>query len=342
MFLNEFEMDRNHNLNNDLELDSIYEEVLNYHINDYTIFEATLRRDFLEVNGILTEDGNKNFLKTIWEKILAFIKKAKDRIVEFFKNIRNKLFYNEKKLKEIRNKYMGYYSNEKAFNLLKDFTMNNFKAFDCSIKISDLVDLCYEGQYKLFERGHTGITDERLKEIENRANENIKENIHKKIWLDKKVTKPFSEIDGIFNYICDAITKNMDKLEEVLVSKEKNFKDLLKETEDITKEDLKEYEKYSKEYPGDYDTKIKEAQNRLKAISLLETLRIRETTILIEESKDLLVACVKLYIAGGKYLQKKLGKDSSNKKESTEESFIIDDIDYINAVTEAEIYELEL
>ena len=51
MFLNEFEMDRNHNLNNDLELDSIYEEVLNYHINDYTIFEATLRRDFLEVNG---------------------------------------------------------------------------------------------------------------------------------------------------------------------------------------------------------------------------------------------------------------------------------------------------
>ena len=56
-----------------MELDSIYEEVLNYHINDYIIFEASLRRDYYEVNGILTEDGNKNFLKTIWEKILEAV-----------------------------------------------------------------------------------------------------------------------------------------------------------------------------------------------------------------------------------------------------------------------------
>ena len=53
-----------------MELDSIYEEVLNYHINDYIIFEASLRRDYYEISGILNEDGNKNFLKTIWEKIL--------------------------------------------------------------------------------------------------------------------------------------------------------------------------------------------------------------------------------------------------------------------------------
>ena len=84
-----------------MELDSIYEEVLNYHINDYIIFEASLRRDYYEVNGILNEDGNKNFLKTIWEKILDFIKKAKVRVVEFFKNIRNKLFYNQKSVEKI-------------------------------------------------------------------------------------------------------------------------------------------------------------------------------------------------------------------------------------------------
>ena len=40
-----------------MELDSIYEEVLNYHINDYIIFEASLRRDYYEVNDKLFTSG---------------------------------------------------------------------------------------------------------------------------------------------------------------------------------------------------------------------------------------------------------------------------------------------
>ena len=315
-----------------MELDSIYEEVLNYHINDYIIFEASLRRDYYEVNGILTEDGNKNFLKTIWEKILKAVQKIKKKIVEFFKNIRNKLFYNKKKLKEIRNKYMGYYSNEKAFDLLKDFTIDNFKAFRCDIILTKLVS--YDN--KMFDFKND-ISDEKLQEIENKVNDTkkIREDIHNKIWItDKKITKPFKEIEGVFTYIAKNLDRNMEGYEAALIEKEKEYVNFLKEYEKRTQNDLKDYEKFSKEYPGDYDTKIKEAQNTLKALPLLETLMFKEITVLIEESKDLFVASIKLYVAGGKYLQKKLGKKPKN------ESYI--DMDYINAVTEAEIYELEL
>ena len=84
---------------------------------------------------------------------------------------------------------------------------------------------------------------------------------------------------------------------------------------------------------------FKRYQNTLKALPLLDTLLFKEITIIISEFKDLFVASVKLYSAAGKYLQKKLGKNS-NKEKSKNESYI--DMDYINAVTEAEIYELEL
>ena len=333
-----------------MELDSIYEEVLNYHINDYIIFEASLRRDYYEVNGILNEDGNKNFLKTIWEKILDFIKKAKVRVVEFFKNIRNKLFYNQKSVEKIWKKYYKYYDNNKADELLKDFTINNFKPFRAINYITDLGKLFTSDPInRMF--GYNGskleYTDDDLKELENQVNDTkkLKEDIHDKIWIkDKKKTQPFKEDTKLKKMISGMMIESFDELEDWCLRREKSYKEHLKKREKEIKEEIKKYEdKNSKLNPDDSlysinysfnDEIIKEYQNNLKALPLLETLLFKEITIIISEFKDLFVASVKLYSAAGKYLQKKLGKDSKN------ESYI--DMDYINAVTEAEIYELEL
>ena len=332
-----------------MELDSIYEEVLNYHINDYIIFEASLRRDYYEVNGILNEDGNKNFLKTIWEKILTFIKKAKVKVVEFFKNIRNKLFYNKKRTEEIWLKYVKYYDNNKADELLKDFTINNFKPFNSINYIMDFDSLFTSDPiHRMY--GHTGkykYTDDDLKELQDQVDntKKLKETIHDKIWIkDKKVTQPFKEDPELKKSIYDIVFKSIEGLEDFCIKKEKEYKEDLKEREKEIKEDIKKYEdKNSKLNPDDRlysiersinDKVIKEYQNKLKALPLLETLLFKEITIIISEFKELFVASVKLYVAGGKYLQKKLGKNTKN------ESYI--DMDYINAVTEAEIYELEL
>ena len=42
-----------------MELDSIYDSILESYVYDYMVFEDTLRRDYYEVSGILNEDGNK-------------------------------------------------------------------------------------------------------------------------------------------------------------------------------------------------------------------------------------------------------------------------------------------
>ena len=75
-----------------LELDSIYEELVNYYINDYAIFETVLKRDFLEVTGVLTEGAVSDFAEMIWEgikKIFKFIVDKLRVLVNKFKEITN-------------------------------------------------------------------------------------------------------------------------------------------------------------------------------------------------------------------------------------------------------------
>ena len=178
----------------------------------------------------------------------------------------------------------------------------------------------------------------------------IREKIHDKIWIkDKEITQPFKEDPKLKKMISEMMLESFDELEDWCLRKEKSYKKDLEDREKEVKQDIKKYEDESREAQNKYgdesfikksnDKQIKRYQNTLKALPLLETLLFKEITIIISEFKDLFVASVKLYSATGKYLQKKLGK-ISNKEKSKEESYI--DMDYINAVTEAEIYELEL
>ena len=65
-----------------LELDSIYENLYEYYVNDYIIFEGILRRDYYEVSGILNENAVTNFFKTVWGKIKQAFIWLRDKIKE--------------------------------------------------------------------------------------------------------------------------------------------------------------------------------------------------------------------------------------------------------------------
>ena len=65
-----------------MELDSVFDGLLESYMNDYYIFETVLRQDYYEVSGLLTEASIKNFLVSIWEKIVQAFNWIKNKINE--------------------------------------------------------------------------------------------------------------------------------------------------------------------------------------------------------------------------------------------------------------------
>ena len=68
-------------------MDSIYEELLDFYIDDYIIFENTLQRDYYELTNVFNEDANnRNFLQKIWDHILKLFKMIKEKIDKIINN----------------------------------------------------------------------------------------------------------------------------------------------------------------------------------------------------------------------------------------------------------------
>ena len=65
-----------------MELDSVFDGLLESYMNDYYIFETVLRQDYYELSGILTEASIKNILVNIWEKIVQAFNWIKNKIEE--------------------------------------------------------------------------------------------------------------------------------------------------------------------------------------------------------------------------------------------------------------------
>ena len=330
MFLNEFKMDSSYNLSNDVELDSIYEEVLNYYINDYTIFEAALRRDFLEVNGILTEDGNKNFIQKIWaglkklfKIIIDKLKQLLHRFLDIISSIKANAFIKKyKKYYEKENGELIDFKYEKGFYKYKHSGSLRLKGFVPLDKFVDINNIKYT----------TEATKSELKDL--------KLYIHNELVDDNKSIYPFKEHLELKNEISDDIfqlsgTREIeDDIKKTIKDCEKTQKEIDNKIKNIKEDNSEELEKY-KAY--------------LEYLNVMKVYLINSISIYCTEYANIYKDYCALYKAGGEYLKSKMkGKGNNNttsstdKEESTEESFIIDDIDYINAVTEAEIYELEL
>ena len=177
-----------------MELDSIYEEVLNYHINDYIIFEETLKRDYYEVSGILNEDGNKNFIQKIWAGIKKIFKIIAD------------------KLKELLNKFLATISRIKASVFVKKYKKYYEK------ENGELIDFKYEkGFYKYKHSGSIAVKDfvpiDHYKNSEEikastekfKLTKDLNSYIHDEIVDGKKLIYPFKEDNQLKNKIIEDI-----------------------------------------------------------------------------------------------------------------------------------------
>ena len=107
------------------DLDNLMESVISSYINDYTIFEATLKRDFLEVRGVLTEEAEGNLLKTLWEKIVGVFTRIKEAITKAIESLCAKIDeIKTSRCQKIVKKYDSLYSRENGE--LDELSIDNF------------------------------------------------------------------------------------------------------------------------------------------------------------------------------------------------------------------------
>lgn len=276
------------------ELDSIYEEILNYHVNDYIIFEETLKRDYYEVNGILTESNNKNFLQKIWISIKKVFKIIKDKLKELLNRFlsvitrikANNLIKKYKKYYDKENGEFEYFKYEKGFNkykmdkdnifsIIPSKNIDNFKNNDDITKNIEKIKLD-------------------LKDISN--------TIHNELIDDKKSIYPFKDNKELKKEIIDDINKfaNYRKIENYIRNSIKDVEKCEKETEkkiDNIKEnneDLNKYKKY------------------LEYLNTFKSYLINSIKIYCKEYLNIYKDYCALYIAGGEYL--KSGRGAADKR----------------------------
>ena len=380
-----------------MELDSIYDSILESYVYDYMVFEDTLRRDYYEVSGILNEDGNKNFLKNIIDKIIAAFRWVKNKIKEIW----NKIFKKGNKeennssssssssdtkssstsssssssssdtstpstkervewysLQKMQKKYKPLFKKYK--NKLKDFEMDGYhlkkdinsnvrKYFDrrnpdglegsaayiLNETISKSIMFTFKSGNYEFDKYYEILSNADLKEY----SDNLKDS-----WYSKEpIKKPYQYDDKLSYYIINVfsnITKDLKNYDPIDIKKtlklyEQREKELNQLKDIIEKADSTvEYFKFDGiEYPR---SELPKALNKLSSLLMKcnKITLIRHSSYL-KMNHEIDKQCMKLFKATCRYIDE-LERQSTNK----EESYI--DMDYINAITEAEMYELEL
>ena len=327
------------------------------YINDYTIFEAVLRRDLLEANGVLTEGADGNFLSGLWEKIKGAFKKMIDLIVGAFNNVIGRI---EKHKQEKANKLVAKYSNLFKTGDLKDFVhkCKAMKNFDLPIANISLED-------------YDKATEESLKKyMESIDVKKTKEELHKEAWGDQ-VEKPFASDSGLKDYVIDILTSNLEYRTDIKKTK-KTLLDDLKKKHDFAKNKQKEVKKDKNKSKEDKDKEVKMTQLYLKAVNASTKAVSAIISAYLKELTGHYKLSYTLLTKAGKYLEKKTGtkakdpgkteseivddgtpKRAESKEDADkirqaatdgdfkENSYLYDN-DYIDAVLEAELYEYNL
>ena len=310
-----------------LELDSIYEGLYEYYVNDYIIFEGILRRDYYEVTGILNEDGNKNFLQGLWDKVIEIINNAKYKIIQMVDSIINKSL--DKKLEKYKkmlddnkelinktdysefvskNKYLiyseklaGFYA---TYSVQLNWSMADLDRDDIDEKIK-----IYEDSVKKGNKLTKKIYDENIETLEDY---NLDSHIKNK--LKERLEERIEDLHFFRKQKLDII-KNFDKLQKEVTALKRNAK------RDNNEKDLERAQKAHKIF----SLAAKDNINTFKTLNKIYTTDLN--------------SIISLIITAVKYA--KAQEKSSNKEDSQNASYIDYDMDYINALSEATIYELD-
>ena len=324
-------------------LDSAFTVDLESYINDYSIFEATLRRDFCEVLREQDEDNkdeeksedkketsgtDRNFLQRIWDKILELFGKIKEKIssiINYFCDQFEK--YQREKIEKIKLKYYKYYkvaNSADLNNITIDFVLPNEKIFKDGILDFEVVlpkgfgvpsyD-SVDGQIG----GHKGSAGQHVEtnEKDDKGNviyrqknkKDITEEIQKRIWGDNKdkgkVDKPFKYIK--VTSLLDIIGSSRKGINYIKEKKNEEIKKIKKQ-EDIAKKAKKEASKRNSKD----ESKVKAAKEYLESLSQYQKVSLGYYTIYLKEYKKVFDSFTKLYIKGGESLKKIYGNVNTN------------------------------
>ena len=317
----------------DLELDSIYEELVNYHINDYAIFEATLKRDFMEATGLLTEEADVNFLQKIWDTIIALINNVKNKVISLVDSFIIKMNNNKS------DKY------EKMIEDNRDLlNKTDFSDFTCDFKGIRWSKVDENGKNRFEElcgnflsQLNWSIEDLRTDDIDKlvkgykdsiKYNKEIDKNYYNEFIKDFKgckLAKEWTQPDTLLE-IVKRPARDLEVYRKYKLEVLKHFERLQKEVTVIKRKAKKDKN----------DEELKFAKKAHKALSLvlrdnINSFKLINRLITIEFKGG-----IKLTSSAISYA-KKQNSESSEKSQNASYLF---DIDYINALSEAEIYEL--
>ena len=351
-------VDEGYNVNESMDL------VIESYINDYTIFEATLKRDFLEATDMLTEASDKSFLRGIWEKVLNLIDAIKRKVMDIIRSFANKLDELKKnQAKKLIDKYKRFFEKDNSNHDLKDFTMSGFNfKLDSSEDSKIANDVGSMLRVMVYETG----VKEPISKLTKTAIQNSLDKMDK---LDRKEAKkelkekffdPDDEIENPFKTIGVGPIKNfiLRKTDECKTIK--NTKKTLIGELDGLKRQAKNYMHSVDRSTDTSDAKGKEhrdeelskSQLYLRLVSRLQGAVSTTTSYVLKLMGQGYKQCTKAWTQAGKYLEgkQKDGEDDT-KNESTSYLFGDNDYDYytegydsdfLEAFAEAEIFDVSL
>ena len=317
MILENFKENTNES-NYDISIDDSLGLVVESYINDYTIFEAVLKRDFYEL--IMEQEdteekkegkSNKNFFVNIWENIVKAFKWLRDKISGLINNIVNKIeTHKQEKANTMVSKYKPLF--DKGEQHLKDFIYKCKEMKDWDENTD---------KFNITINDFDSATEESIKShIEKMTDvKKIKEIIHNDCW-GAEIEKPFT-IKDMRDIVVGTIEFSLDNKKGFKQLKTRLLKNV-KEQEEKAQKKLKEA-KRNKELNKDVkDQQVNLSQLYLKDVTATQKEITAVISAYLKELSAQYKLSYKIYVSAGKYLEGKLGEkakkpeDKDVKKES--------------------------
>ena len=344
------------------DIDDSMDLVIESYINDYTIFEAVLRRDFMEATGILSEAADDNFLVRMWNKILEFIEMIKKKIIGLYDAFVAKIDEAKKKhSRSIVDKYKKVYEKSDAASMIGDFSISNFKirpqllAAGGEVDKLDVKSIVKMAKLAVLDIPYVDeVSKSTLEAMESGFNEfkmsDVTDEVDKMIYSDDEIKNPFSSnFNSVVKGVQSVILEKTDAIRAVKLSK-REINASIENCKKDAKKKLNEIRKDKNMNKEDKEEEKSKTQTYLKVMSGMKKVVGSISSYILKIVGKLYKECVRLYTTGGKYLEgkqkskeniEKRNKERDKRAQSLEDSYIID-LDYVNAVGEAAVYELGL
>ena len=325
-----------------MELDSIYEGLYEYYVNDYIVFENILKRDYLEITGVLTEADNRNFLQKFWDKIIQLIETMKQKISILIDKVTIKIDQNKiKSLTKMLN-------NNKALiekTCLYNFPINIFNQPDTK-PLDELRNRLKSNMSLSIDSIKNENIDKIKDDIKNSKSKFS--DIHKQMWDDIKKYKKadYSTKQGREDDKKDrnrykseltvkALTDGVDRYLNSIIESKKLKESIIKHYDSLKKQAKQKQKEYRKDKN---EEELKNAKNTFNIISSMCQYDFQIIKFIIKEERNMFknhLDLIKRVIEYSKKRTDKENKDDFETAKKDEEFFdkadkTLDNLDNFN------------